>query len=365
MADESDHPGTAEQAAGQPLEAAGQLPRVTLDPADGEEAAVAWRESVAPIFETAPVGDEPAFRAGFTGYLVDGLVFSRNYFSPSTYQRSSAHLRGSDQDYITLHLPLSGGERGHLGDQTHVMDPGRVTLADWAHPFSTVSETVDKLGVVIPRTRVPKAVLLYERRPAIHWELDTPTGRLFSGAMMSIWEQLPGASATEGRDLAQALLGLLDGMIGAAFGGHSPIQGEHATGHLLAAMKAYLIRHHDDPDLGPDRLAEAFGCSRSTVYRLFREENGVKAYLRRQRLQRCFETIKSGRSEPQEILAMWSRYGFNSSGHFRRAFQEAYGLTPRDLAEAVERPGPLARLTDLEGAHHRRSVDEMLRWLTD
>ncbi|MEM6550926.1 MAG: helix-turn-helix domain-containing protein [Planctomycetota bacterium] len=362
MSDPAEHHEPREQSEGEAPKAGSELPWVTLNPADGEEAAVAWRESVSPIFETAPVGEQPAFRAGFTGFMVDGLLFSRNRFSPSTYHRSAAHLRGSDQDYITLHLPLSGSERGHLGDQPHVMDPGRITLADWAHPFSTVSKTVDKLGVVIPRARVPKAVLLYKRRPAIHWGLDTPTGRLFAGALQSVWEQLPRASVAEGQELTQAMLGLLDGMIGAAFGGLSPIEGEHTTAHLLTAMKAYLIRHHDDPDLGPDRLAEAFGCSRATVYRLFNEENGVKAYLRRQRLQRCFEDIKSGRSDPQTIAAVWSRYGFNSSGHFRRAFQEAYGVTPRELAAVVKSSGVTPPSARGDVSSETRAIDQMHAW---
>ncbi|MEM9913491.1 MAG: AraC family transcriptional regulator [Planctomycetota bacterium] len=363
MTDQVDYLGANEADGAKPSAGSGELPRVTLNPADGEEAAVAWRESVSPIFETTPVGLQPVFRAGFTGFMVDGLVFSRNYFSPSTYQRSEAHLRGSDQDYITLHLPLSGIERGHLGDQSHVMTPSRITLADWAHPFSTVSETVDKLGVVIPRARVPKAVLLYKRRPAIHWELDTPTGRLLAGAMTSIWEQLPQVSLAEGHQLTEAMLGLLDGMIGAAFGDYSSAQGEHATPHLLAAMKAYLIRHHDDPQLGSDRLAQAFGCSRATVYRLFNEENGVKAYLRRQRLQRCFEAIKSGRKPSQDIALFWSRYGFNSSSHFRRAFRDAYGLTPRELVETVERSRDVALPSRLKEPDYTGTIGQMHDWL--
>ncbi|MEM6853824.1 MAG: helix-turn-helix domain-containing protein [Planctomycetota bacterium] len=341
------------------------LPSVTLDAEPGAASAQAWRASASPLFETEPVGHQPGYHAGFTGFMVDGLLFSRNRFSPSIYRRTGQHLRGSDQDYITLHLPLKGAERGHLGDQDHVMDPGRITLADWAHPFSTVSEAVDKIGVVIPRSRVPKAALLYKRRPAIHWALDEPAGRLFGNTLASIWRQLPRVGAAEGQQLTHAMLGLLDGMIGSAFGDDTPADSGDASDQLLAAMKTYLIRHHDDPGLGPDQLAVAFGCSRATVYRLFNEENGVKSYLRRQRLQRCFETLKLGRSDPNELAAMWSRYGFNSPGHFRRAFQQAFGLSPRELAEAVQRsagpPGPPAETS----ASNEGAIDRVHRWLAD
>ncbi len=296
--------------------------------------------------------------------MVDGVIFSRNHFSASTYQRTEGHVRGSEQDYITLHLPFSGSERGHLGDQTHLMDPDHITLADWAHPFSTVSESVDKLGVIIPRSRVPKAALMYKRRPAIRWGLETPTGRLFAGALTSIWQQLPNVNPAEGQDLTNAMLGLLDGMIGSAFDGSTPAVGEEANRHLLAAMKSYLIRHHDDPELGPDQLAEAFSCSRATVYRLFSEENGVKTYLRMQRLQRCFETIKSGRSSKQDITAMWSRYGFNSAAHFRRAFQQAFGLTPRELADAVEHCDFATATSDSDTAPNAHMIDQVHQWLT-
>jgi len=54
-----------------------------------------------------------------------------------------------------------------------------------------------------------------------------------------------------------------------------------------------VIAHLDDLDLGVATLEEAFHCSRASIYRQFEDEGGVAAFVRWERLQRCYVELAS------------------------------------------------------------------------
>ena len=53
----------------------------------------------------------------------------------------------------------------------------------------------------------------------------------------------------------------------------------------MAGIKRHIDEHLGDPDFGAAQVAEAFGLSRPTLYRLFEPLGGVAAYNEEQALQ--------------------------------------------------------------------------------
>ena len=60
---------------------------------------------------------------------------------------------------------------------------------------------------------------------------------------------------------------------------------------LATAMQDYVKVNLSDLGLDASVLQAVFHCSRATVYRCFKRHAGVAAYIREQRLLRCFEQL--------------------------------------------------------------------------
>jgi len=101
-------------------------------------------------------------------------------------------------------------------------------------------------------------------------------------------------------------------------------------------MKRFLDSRLADPELGIEQLRQAFRCSRSTVFRLFRDSGGVASYIRDQRLARCFGELMQRESSRVLIHQVAMRWGFIDAHHFSRLFKRQFGITPSEAAEATE-----------------------------
>ena len=335
------------------------LTRLEFHPPVGEEAFELWREVGSPVFEVGARKPLPSFRAACEFYDVDGLIFAHNQFSSASFTREARHLRGGDSDFITLHFPIRGGvECGTVVERPHKMATDRISLQDWAHPYATVAEAVEKFGVMIPRDRMVARDWIYERQPTITWMLDSPQGRVLANAWMTLWQSLPHAQAEDAPTLAGGFLGLLNGLISPA--PHDAQDAVFQQG-LLPAMKRFLDSRLADPGLGIDQLVQAFRCSRSTVFRLFREHGGLQSYVRDQRLARCFGELTQRESAPARIRQVAMRWGFKDSHHFSRLFKKQFGITPSEAAEAIEQSVTAGALS--RSAPARDQIATLHRWL--
>ena len=98
---------------------------------------------------------------------------------------------------------------------------------------------------------------------------------------------------------------------------------------LFTAAKLYVERHFHRPDLNPEQIARALGCSRPGLYRLFAKRNlAVVEFIRELRLQRSCELL---RADPErEINAIALECGYPDASAFNRAFKRRFGLNPTE-----------------------------------
>ena len=95
----------------------------------------------------------------------------------------------------------------------------------------------------------------------------------------------------------------------------------------VAAAIRFMWDHYDWP-ITVDDVALQVGTSRTTIERAFRRclGRGVIAELRRKRLERCKELLRSTDMTIPEITAA---IGLNDKRYLHRAFKETFGETPR------------------------------------
>lgn len=97
----------------------------------------------------------------------------------------------------------------------------------------------------------------------------------------------------------------------------------------LCQIKAYLCRHAGEGDHTPDRVAEALGFTRSTLYRLLREDGlQVTSHAAEYRLVAIARMLRDPAWTDQPIGGIAARWGLNDHAYFARAFKRRFGITP-------------------------------------
>jgi AraC-like DNA-binding protein len=98
-----------------------------------------------------------------------------------------------------------------------------------------------------------------------------------------------------------------------------------AATELARRVRALLDEAHPGPVV-PEVLAAATGCSRYTLYRVFRSAFGLSPgdYQRQLRLRAARRLLASGRG-PAAVAA---EVGFADQAHLTRWFVRTFGVTP-------------------------------------
>ena len=176
------------ESAEHPSLAAAKVERIAVEGRKGEGFDL-WHAACRPVLDVSNREPLARFDAALEFYEVDGLLFNRTRYSAVTFRRTPTHLRRGDNDPLVLHMLLRGSERGEAAGGNRIqMDPGRIVLHDWAHPFTSVSEAREQLCVVIPRERLAAADRLYGSRPVVSWDLDSLVEVTKSGPLgMLVW----------------------------------------------------------------------------------------------------------------------------------------------------------------------------------
>ena len=216
----------------------------------------------------------PATRGSFecdaADYLVDDVIVYHLRYDAHAIIRTPAQVATGLSDGISVQLYRRGSIRGAVGEVDLYAAPDRIVLHDLAHPFSVWTDDSEVIGVIVPRARIDCHDWIRTHAPVISWRVDSPTGRVLTSALTTLWAELPRAEMSDGPLLASSLVGLLNGLLQPS-GDH----GDDVRRALNVAIRQYIADHLDDLALDVDTLRRQFFCSRATLYRLFEGDGGV------------------------------------------------------------------------------------------
>jgi AraC-like DNA-binding protein len=319
----------------------------------------ACRQATASLYESLPLGDTSSVQSSVKAYLLDQLVVGVAQFPAHRSLRTRRHLANGDTDYINLNLYLYGGMQGSLGQAPLYFAPDRVALLDFARPYVAIRQASQVLGVTIPRQLIRSSSRIYRQLPTFSWSLDSPQWRLLAGAMRRLWRDLPGIPLADAATVASEFLALLNGLLDQGFGDR-PQPGTALDNSLGGVLRDYLTDNPIRPDLSVEHLVERFQCSRATLYRLFKEDGGVKRFVTDQRLARSFHDLASPEVCGQRVKDVAESWGFFNASHFNRLFRQRFDMTPSDvMADADDSMSPA--LIDCS-THSRDDIQRLNSW---
>lgn len=310
----------------------GRLVDLTTDGVPARERGDYWRDVVLRRTRPELPGDGGNFRARLRRIVLADAELIEHASGAVISGRSAGRTRFDGGDDIALELLRSGTSRVvHNGE--YRLKQGDLSLVDYALPLQTVLTRHRACGIVLSRRRV---------REALGDDLSALAGRrlpvrglaaVLRAHMTATLDEAPHMAPSERVIATNAAVEMALAILQAGrFGTADPDQfGEG----LYRAARATIDRDCADPDLSPDRIARAVGCSRATLYRLFaRHDESVAAVIWRARLERARRLLCSadGIAVPIGDVAMLS--GFTDVPAFSRMFKQCYGKTPREARQA-------------------------------
>lgn len=336
------------------------IPCARLDPAHmrPEDRFDAYFDASAQLSDL--VVDEPGNRrkgVEAQSWLLDDLVFVDARVCSHTMRRRRKHLRQSERALLVL---AHGPETTHilLEDRLVVLNAGAFHLTDHSREQTEYSKDEAFSCVYLPHDAVGYDPSRHP--PHIRIGFGTPAGRLLAAAYRVLHDQLPYVNVEDSGALAQGFAGLVGGLLLHA---EPCAVGAAATARARReAMRRYVDRHLDDPQLGIGRLMQVFAASRATVYRVFADEGGVSQYIYRRRLERAFRELAKARPTRGWITHIALRLGFSSVSHFTRRFQAHFGCLPSAVLGMSGR-GELPRPASAAG-NRAGDFNKVARWVS-
>ncbi|MCI4678009.1 helix-turn-helix domain-containing protein [Rhodoblastus acidophilus] len=331
----------------------------------GEKSFSAWRRFLAGVYDIGgdhADGSDP--EVDFLARATGRFVLSETAAPSHRLARSTETIARRHADGFVIRLQISGEMSGRAGDLTVEIRSGDIVFLD-------LLQTLDLRAPEKPeRARdiclwVPRSVMLAAlgHDNALHGLVlvaASPAGAMIGGCLSTLAEQAGKMSIREMDALCDGLVALATKAIGPALA--SPRASATSPSAAFVTIRRYIDRNLRLPNLDAGRLADTFGVSRASLYRLFEPVGGVASYIRKARLGLAYQEVVASEFSGRHIGPISYSVGFKNVSAFNRAFKDQYGVSPREArARAMSAAPPLPPAAPEGGEDPARTL---AYWLT-
>lgn len=276
-----------------------------------------------------------AFEARNENWWLGGMLLTRNATPRMGLARSASAARRDGLDHRVLRVARSGSARTRVGERAFAAGPGDLVVESLATGFEDAWDPSEWVSLNVSSDDEPE---LWRGLAAIEpGPVRTPAGRLLADYLLSLAIRMDEARAADLATLADATRSMVAACL---LKDRAPAE-EVRTG--IAAVQrrraeAAIREHVASARLGPSRVADLAGLSRSALYRLFEDEGGVATYIRRVRLDGVLADLSDPRKQGLQIAEIAARWGFHNVSAFNRTFRSAFGCAPGEVRAGAPRP---------------------------
>ena len=308
----------------------------------GSDALDVYRQVTGEIFHSRPAGDlsPDDFRIDMTAWHLGSLMVALARGSALSFDRSREIVAAGGLDHVMIQLYIEGGFDGVAGEDPILVRPGDICVFDLAGTLRTETSDFRSLTVLVPRPFFEAAM---EDVHALHGVVlagDQPLTELLAIHLLALAERLPRLGGREAEAAARATVALFASVLAdcARVVGHRRSH-QHPAPIVspFRGIARYIDHHLHERGLEPDTIAEAFGLSRASLYRIFEPVGGVAESIRRRRLTRAALDLAAPERRGERISEVAFRWGFVSDGAFSRSFRAHFGVNPSDARRQADR----------------------------
>lgn len=307
------------------------VPKVAVDAADHSRGAAAaiFASMVRDVFEAEPLDAEPPCGATIAAWHLGTTMIGTFAGPPTRFSRDSALIASSGLDQLLVQLYVEGGFVGTAGEVPIRIEAGDLCVFDLADTIETRSSRFANISLLVPRETLRRDVEDASRLGGLVIPGGAAMGAMLADHLRSLVRNIDALRGEEATLAAGATMALVRATLGAAM--RAGRSASPAKAHQAAPLRRafdYIDAHIDDPALDVDSIAQALGCSRAALFRLFSAQGGVETYVRRRRLGGAAREL-ADQTRVLRVGEIAGRWGFASDAAFSRAFRQAFGISPR------------------------------------
>ena len=252
--------------------------------------------------------------------------------SGQTLARRADDIATDGLDGILVQCPAQGeilceekNSFGHAG-------PGDVYMVDLAREAEAIVSSFDTYNLLIPRTLMEKEGIDLDRLHLLKLPGNSSLTQIFSQHVQELNQRADTMTISEAEAIVAPTLALLRAAISTTK--EDEHRAEPAIVHShLAQIRNFIDENLIDSALTPELIAHQLGLSRANLYRLAEPLGGIKRFIKNRRLKHAFTSLTKAGAKTVSISNLAYQLGFGSENTFRRAFKEAFGLTPTEARE--------------------------------
>lgn len=287
-----------------------------------------WQGVTPAAYRIGRVANGNGLNARASFWWLDGVMASR--FAAGAHQiiRGENAIRRSRVPFIKIRLYRTGSAWVHDGARAHDLRAGDVHVIDQSRPWSARYQAHDQYSILVPHER---AGYDPSQEPVVRtFRAESPEGRLLTLSIRAFY-----AALETGEDDTTGLLSLVETAL------HDDMRRARNPSFKAkrdAAIRLLARNAGGGLQLQASSLAQDFGVSRATVYRIFREDGGLQRFRKTALLDRAFNRLAGRDLQRGEISRIASALGFYSTAHFSDAFLDRFGVRPSEAGRLSARP---------------------------
>jgi AraC-like DNA-binding protein len=277
--------------------------------------------------------EEARFTLSTRTYPTPRAVLMRTQGTGFIMTRGPALIaHGADQ--LLIFLQVEGSVDADCAGRRRRIEPGDVTIFDYARPLHSVTTDYENLMVVLARESVPAALLSIEPHGLV-FPRASGAARLIGAAMRELYAQADHLTMSEAEAAIEGMVALTTACARARLAGDEL---DHVKSRRKTALD-YIDAHLGNAQLGPDEIAVATNLSRASLYRLLAAEGGIRAVLLKRRLGAALRLMLEDNRDERPLKEIAGGCGFGGTSQFTRAFRACFGLPPKQYRALVRRQG--------------------------
>lgn len=296
-----------------------------------------WQDIVCDVFVQLDCKSDlgTAFHGAITSSQLGPARCSTVSSSRQRVLRTPSRISRASEDFILIALGKRGAGAVLQDGRETLIQPGEFAFYDTTRPYELrFDDDFTQTIFQVPRETLHRRFAGTQSFTATKFTSDRPLQRLayqFVTGLADVAERLDADNAIRLSDQAADLLAMA---MNERFGGGALPATTHRAA-LLYRLKAHVLAHLPNPDLGLSETAAAIGISPRYVNNLFADEGtSFQRFVLAQRLEHCKRDLGSPAHARRHIGEIAFAWGFNDLSHFGRVFREHYGVSPRDWRQS-------------------------------
>ncbi len=291
-----------------------------------------WHETISRAYFPLDLtfSQPETFNGSLQMWELGNVSLSRLTSDAIFYRRFPGHFQRSDQEEFLVTLPVISEVRFSQCGREVCAEPGSFFVERSHEPYEfSHAERADifvmKLSSEVFSTRLQTP----DRFCSLKFDTKHGVGALFADLVRLVPARYQSMSEEARAVLGWHLIDLLSLALHAdkriLTSSTSPIRTAH-----LRRIESFVLRHIEDPNLGPDEVAAGCGISVRYLHRIFRDTNQTLGqWIRNLRLEKAHEDLRTP-TDRRSIGEIAYTHGFSDQAQFSRAFRTRFGISPKE-----------------------------------